>query len=261
MLIDVASDLHVQFIEDVDQIIASCNKTDSKILLIAGDISDNIKSTIYVKKELQKHYDIVLFELGNHDRYSNTIDDVDLTVQALNDPTFFNSQNRFYIVDRTVFISVTGWYDLKCYEHLGFSFDEAKQEWYNIKRDSQYIFHSDKFPWDYAELEKNELVSLVKRFDQDNDIDNIVISTHMIPSKDFVNIRGIPEWDRSTPSYVNSFMVDEVSKENTNKKIKLWVYGHTHDRDNFIYNDIQFINNARGYGMQTYGWDIMPFNI
>ena len=261
MNIDVSSDLHINDQLDLNHVISSSKKSNSDILLVAGDISDNIDITIFIKKELEKYYDTVLFELGNHDRYNKSIKQVDDIVTNLNDPTFFNSTNRFYIIDRTVVISVTGWYDLRCYEHIGFGFENAKQEWYNIKRDSQFIIHDGIYPWDYAELEKKELVKLVSKFNNDPNIDNIVISTHMIPSYEFVSPRGIPEWDNSTPSYVNSFMVDEVSKENTNNKIKYWVYGHTHDRSNFLYKGINFINNARGYGGQIHNWDNFSINI
>lgn len=257
MFFDVVSDLHIHDEDQLNFILDKMRKSKSEYLIVTGDTSDNINLSLNLNTIFSNYYDKVFFIPGNHDHYQSSIEDVDTILQST---TYFNTKHRFDIIGDTVIIGFTGWYDLMCYSDIGISFDTAKYYWELIQRDSKWI-NFTKMPWLIANEQKKELVNLVNVFNNDDSIKNIIIMTHMIPSKDFVELRNDPSWDNATPSYVNSFMVDEVSEQNTNNKIKLWVYGHTHDRANFVYKDIQFINNARGYGFETYSWNIESIKI
>lgn len=259
MLFDVCSDIHIKDEKEFQKICFTIeNGKKSDTLLIAGDISDDILLSEKIVKNFEKIYSNVFAITGNHDYYLRNIPEVDNYLS--NNSNFLTPKYPFKIIDDTVIIGLTGWYDLLCYEDYGINFSKAKETWENLKRDSYWInFDNNKFPWDYAQEQKELLKDLVSFFESNEDIKNIIITTHMIPSKTLVSLRNDEQWDNATPSYVNSTLAEEVI--NCSTKIKKWIYGHTHDRSVKNYLGVDFINNARGYNFETYGWNLYSFSV
>lgn len=255
-MFDYASDIHVQNAQQLQEIRDNFIKNQkSDTLLLGGDISDDINNTIQIVNNFKDIYDNVFSILGNHDYYLNKIGIVDNYIS--NNENFLSPENPYVIIGDSVIIGVTGWYDLRCYEHLGLDFTTAKQVWKDLKRDSKWIIFKedeDFMPWDLAEIHKNRLYKLVEKFNNDDKIKNIYVMTHMIPSRDFVSPKGEPSWDMATPCYVNSDMLDIILP--ISDKIKYWMYGHTHERTIFNYKNINFINNALGYGFERLTWTV-----
>lgn len=253
MLFDTCSDIHIHNEKQFQQICHNIQENKkSDTLLIAGDISDDILKSEKIVKTFESIYNNVFAITGNHDYYLRNIDDVDEYLS--NNRNFLTPKHPFKIINDTVIIGLTCWYDLLCYSYIGISFDKAKETWENMKRDSYWITFNNKMPWDYAEEQKNILIDIVSFFEKKENINNIIIMTHMIPSKKFVSLRNDENWDNATPSYVNSFLAEEVLKNSS--KVKKWIYGHTHDRSIKNYLNVDFINNARGYNFETYNWNL-----
>ena len=83
--VDYISDLHLSFyiksdnngysIESIKEFIDKNikPKVNGQILVIAGDISEFIKSSIVFLEECAKYYDKVLFVAGNHEYYISSM--------------------------------------------------------------------------------------------------------------------------------------------------------------------------------------------
>jgi UDP-2,3-diacylglucosamine pyrophosphatase LpxH len=53
----------------------------------------------------------------------------------------------------------------------------------------------------------------------------------------------------------------DVLTEDTNNKIKFWVYGHTHERKMIDINNVTYVNNSRGYPNEVANWSMVQIEI
>jgi hypothetical protein len=67
----------------------------------------------------------------------------------------------------------------------------------------------------------------------------LIIITHHMPSYDLIT----PKYKKNM---YNQCFASDCSKL-FNNKIKLWIYGHTHDPNDAIINNIRFVCNPYGY--------------
>jgi predicted phosphodiesterase len=98
-----------------------------------------------------------------------------------------------------------------------------------------------------ATVEAINLAADVKAANADDSVTDIVMVTHMSPRADIMVWKaGDHIWNALTPSYVNTQLRQVVGADD-NRKIKFWVYGHTHYRQMLEVDYITYVNNARGY--------------
>lgn len=272
LFVDICSDTHA----DCQQMCKekSLNRNEwqkwknngSNILLIAGDISNNVNYTLRYLEHISKNYDRVLYVDGNHEHYSNVIikqrynnqthiiEEQKKVVSSINidETTMIEYQSEKvhylgkepFIIDDTAFIGVNGWYNFSA--GIG---TEKKQinTWNLYSNDSVYINFNTLTPKEYAIRDSERLAAWVKSYQNDDNIKNIVILTHTIPT-----MKGITQkphdlvWSSINGAYANLTM-NKVVEADINKKIKLWVFGHTHYRHDFLENNIRYICFPRGY--------------
>lgn len=250
MKYDLASDLHIEHMGIPDW--ASMKSPDSDVLVIAGDISNDPGFSLHVIEEAAKVYPEIIWSDGNHDHYmwngsvESLMDYFSAEARKMNNVTYLRGDNCQKFGD-VAFIGACGWYDFHAFPHR-FTTTECMNVWRDIIKDAKYIdFGSFETPDSLARHQADQLRKWVEDFQNDPMISSIVVVTHSAPTVRLLRETGDTHWDMLTGSYCNSAM-ESVILADTNKKIKVWNYGHTHERRERMIGDVLYVNNACGYG-------------
>ena len=208
------------------------------ILVIAGDISDDLDISVKFLEKISKCYKYILYVDGNHEhvnRYPSLYTTTEINKKITNPQIKYLRKNHF-IIDKTVFIGACGWWnycdmDKKVVEKSKNYF----KEWVKGITDElalEFIHNTNKRSIEEFKSLKNEVDFYNKR----KDIENIVIVTHTVPLEDM--IRDEEEGTEHNTKYL------ELLKDN--KKIKLWIFGHNHAQFDRKINGVRFVSNPRG---------------
>lgn len=222
-------------------------------LVIAGDTSNSILSLAMVVEQAAQEYDQVIIVDGNHEHYhgDSTVEDnmiiLSNALQPLPNATYLDGTRTLRLGD-TVFVGCTGWYDWLAHTDRGIPEYLAKKAWIQASNDARYPdFGSFKDPDKLANIQAVQLAEHVRTASNDDTVKNIVVVTHMSPRSDLMQWKeGDVFWNALTPSYVNTKLL-QVLEADTGKKIRHWIYGHTHEQKTTTIDDIVYTNNARGY--------------
>lgn len=249
MNIDLVSDLHIDAWDRTIGNIYPCGpikhfpinwevKVRNNVLVVAGDIADDLDISISYLNYLTNFYDKVLFVDGNHEHiytYPDLYDNSDIIrkVRELKNNKLVYLSNEPYIYKGNVFIGFCGWWDYFNDEDL-------------MKKDMNYFknWREDLGPKEGIDFMKNvieegnrqieELKILINRFENDDTIKNIIMVTHTVPLKEF---------SRRFHIEVNSKYQDLIQNNN---KLNYWFFGHTHQQFDLVISNIRFISNPRG---------------
>lgn len=244
--VDYISDLHLSFyiksdnngysIESIKEFVEKNikSKVKGEILVIAGDISEFIESSIVFLEECAKYYTKVLFVAGNHEYYIssmlnknmkqefnyNSLNKIKRTCELLkeNKKIIFLDRNNynFGIVDYNGFKiagdtlwylpqGISGWIFYYLYSN------DSRLILSNLsKRDKIMALHKESIKW-YNNLP--------------NDLDLIITHTPPVNNKN----------NSCYYCSVNSF------------KAPVWIYGHDHIESDFTQSNTRFISNPWGY--------------
>lgn len=250
--IDVVSDLHIDQWDEIYNIKYPCGivknnpikfDKNSEILVIAGDISDDIERSLDYLDKLSKNYEFILFVDGNHEHvnvypYLYEKNEIIDKINKFNNPKLIYLPNKYFIVNKTVFIGVNGWWN---YNNNN---SESKKKSKNyFKKWIPKLDEIDSNIFINQVLEKSEedflyLKKSIEKFENNSDIESIIIVTHTVPITHFLSERDIREFD----TLVNTKFL-ELHKY---KKISKWIFGHTHGEINEKFDDIEFICYPRG---------------
>jgi len=228
----------------------------SDILILNGDCSNSVKNTETVLLEAATYYENVLFTDGNHEHWCGITDpakfNVGNNIQAFRKISkthanihYLDGENEFISGD-TLFIGACGWYDFNMAE--GYTFSSQIANWKKTHPDySESAFGKKTMPQHLAYKQATELSRQVLRAQENPDIKNIVVATHMVPhEKGLIQNRAHP-WYHMNGAFGNS-MMRWVWEADFKHKINTWVFGHTHFTYDFMENGIRFVCNPRGYG-------------
>lgn len=273
MKIDICSDLHVDAWLNVTQVHnpafrmwagepyksqfyhidwRAYKQADSRVLVIAGDIANNMMTSKEVIAAAAEEYEFVVVVEGNHDHYDNdlTVDQGQdfletLLVQYPN--VHYLKHNKTLLVDGVMFVGAVGWYDFKAYESIGINDFIAKNTWAQYSNDSRYPNFGGHKVESLAVEQAINLACQVSAATKNPDVNSIVVTTHMSPRADLMEWKPNDRiWNALTPSYVNTAL-QQVLDADDNNKIRVWIYGHTHQRQMTDLDGILYANNARGY--------------
>ena len=254
--IDYVSDIHLGFYVSknkdlklirkfVDEKIKS--QANSPILVIAGDIDEDIDIVCEFLYSCSKYYDKTIFIAGNHEYYIPNIRFIyeDEAFKKYNS----NSMNKIYELNNTfsnnndiIFLDKTnktnGIYNYNGFKIAGDTLwykPEKPIDWlyyYPMQNDSSFIMsnlnkkrkilklNSDSINW-YSTLP--------------NDLDLLI--THIPP---FINDKNK---DKNNCCYHTE--VDEF-------KSPIWIYGHDHIENDITINDTRFLSNPWGYKQKEF---------
>ena len=257
-LFDVVSDLHI---DQWDSSLSGqylCGKvkdapyqfpeSDSRILIVAGDISDNIDLSLQYLNDISNQYDKVLFVDGNHEHVGNyplliSTENINQKVLALENPKLMYLPKNNYMIGKTVFLGFCGWWDYdSADEESLLKAEEYFNSWMphlNTNDNKIFCFNViSNYIRQFALLEKQ----LIK-YQCDPNIEQIVIVSHTVPVKKFaLETKG----DIKTASQLQTDAYRLLDGKYS--KLTTWIFGHTHHQfDEFIdtYN-VRFVAQPRG---------------
>jgi len=255
--IDIVSDLHIDYWSDElkDNIKFNCSITKNyplkwedknifnKILIVAGDISDNLDLSVKELDKISKYYDRVLFVDGNHEHlhiYPNlhSIDDIYDKINSLDNHKIKYLPKETFKLGRTAFIGCCGWWNYEnkkpteTEKHIKYfkkNFPELKAE--DNFRNIENIYYK-------SVEEYNSLTKRLTELEKDKNITEIIIVTHTLPRTFFSQGHIGTEFNTEFKN---------INKKNYPKLTK-WIFGHTHAiyETKILESGIQFISNPRG---------------
>lgn len=237
-MLDVFGDPHVDEIEEwkakafVEKIIP---KNPSSIMCFKGDFSYNNEQTLEFLNELTKHYEYVLFVLGNndvkiYDKHPEGYRDAFERVMRLKKD--LRSIPRAIHLDGKTFthrgITYGGsdiFYDFQSVQNqFDMSEEEVLKEWH---RRRLHVRHKGWIidPVAHAEKQKEQLRSL-------------------IPLSDVIITHGPPNYFVTPDDQTMGFFRFDATEHIQNISGKTWLFGHQHQRRDEIRYGCRFVNAA-----------------
>lgn len=254
--IDYVSDVHLGFyankcekIELIDKLVMNKIKPQAKakILVVAGDIDENVDRVCEFLYACSKCYSKVIFILGNHEYYIPNMKFIYMDPMAKE--YNYNSMNKIHKLNEIfkgdssiIFLDKTN--DTKgicSYNNFIIAGDTL---WYRPKNIIDWLYYyptQTDFTAILSELSKKDKIlklhndSMVWYNNLPNDIDLIV--THIPPIRNKKNNRGI-----------NGCYYNEVEEY----KASTWIYGHDHKQNDVLINGTRFVSNPWGYNTKDF---------
>lgn len=228
MKIRYFSDLHLEFITEIDQFIKNIPHGPDEICICAGDIGNPYESNYntfmkFISLNFKKSFVIS----GNHEYYNK-----EKSMNETNDflTTYFKQYNNISFLDNSYEI-----YNNYCF--IGSTL------WSKITNPNYEINDVHKIPnFDYN-IYNNLNTKCVDFLEQtlQNNVNCIVI-THHVPSYSLIDAK----YKGSTYNEWFCCDLDDLIKAHS-PKIKCWIYGHTHTPSSIKINNVPFLCNPIGY--------------
>jgi predicted phosphodiesterase len=224
-------------------------------LIIAGDLGHDILQNIDFFKFLQNDigYKEIFTVEGNHSGYMIKNNDINFKngLEKISYAKKLYKNIGIKILDGNSYelkdsdnkiITIGGcdsWYDGSFYklyqynQHVEISNKDILRFWKMSLNDSSYIEIDDFFP--LFEEEKEKLLNLQNKCD--------IIVTHVKPLNKKEYFSGKYKNDLSNAFFCFDWEENIINDE----KLKIWVYGHTHEIENFDFHGKKFLCNPYGY--------------
>ncbi|GAV11586.1 metallophosphoesterase [Paenibacillus sp. NAIST15-1] len=235
MRIFAISDIHIDFPENYNWLKQiSCEDYKNDILILAGDISNQIIHIEETFTSLTAKFLKVFYVPGNHDlwvvknEYSNSMEKL-RAIEIIAQHTGVIMEP--YSMENVLIVPLLGWYD--------YSFGSPNQEILSNWVD----FIACKWPFG------NDVVQITKYFTDRNHIsmqkgDRFIISfSHFLPRIDLMPY-NIPTSKQFLYPVLGSVLLDKQIRELGSD---LHIYGHSHINRKIWKDGILYINNAYGY--------------
>jgi predicted phosphodiesterase len=250
MLIDWVSDTHAGHWPHAQIDWAAVRNPGSDILIMGGDLANDHISALVEAHRAAEVYPIVLWTDGNHEHYETDHDGIDTDAahafmrDHIQDPRviFMDGLTKF-IQGGVMFIGCNGWYDFNIVPE--YSRETQHDAWKRGSNDSKLIRFS-QYPDKLAARDAGNLCTLVLDALDNPEIEHIIVFTHTSPLLKGLRRSMDPDWDRLNGAYGNS-MMQKVMDVDINRKIRIWLYGHTHFNNDFDHEGIRIVSAPRGY--------------
>lgn len=231
---------------------------DHDVLILAGDISEYTDRPSDLA-EVLAHYRSrtdrpILYLPGNHEfyhqEYHRTLDRIAADTKRL-DIELLHCRSVQY--GDVAFHGCTLWSDFSLFgaemaDVYGLYAEMSISDFRAIRYGDQPFRRTD-----CADLHRKERAWLEKSLERSKAPHNVVI-THFAPVAQCIAARF--QGDRLNPYFIAE--CEDLVKQ---FEPDLWLYGHTHQPDDFILGKTRFINNARGYPLEDSGIDFEPEKI
>ena len=216
---------------------------DSNILVVAGDISDNLDVSLSYLDQISVYYDKVLFVDGNHEHVHNypylfSSEYIYDKLKKLNNDKLIYLAKNHYVHKDTVFLGVCGWWDYldDDEESKQESLDYFKEWIPEFTKNQNQIFINSVLSKSIEEMEY--LHKWINVYENNPSIKKIVVVTHTIPHPRFCEDTHMREGCNS--KFFKFFDHKKYSKLST------WIFGHTHTQYRDQVDDVNIICNPRG---------------
>ncbi|WP_201319032.1 metallophosphoesterase [Paenibacillus sp. EPM92] len=249
MRIGILSDLHVDKNNDdefgtvQEALCSAASATNTDLLIVAGDISNNYVQTLNVLEEIEERAGIpCLFVPGNHDIWN--LEHPELSSAYIYEELQRHERNlskgAYAINDEWIVLGDTGWYDFS-YGSERFEPEQFRAMTYGNRtwKDKLYVNWgstpeqiTDHF---YDKLQKQLEACGGKK---------VILVTHVVNHDQFTVPMPHKDWD-----YFNAFLGSERYQElirSYSRSVKYAVCGHVHYRKKISIGSTQFICNCLG---------------
>lgn len=240
----IMSDIHLEFghLE-----VTELPDDKESVLILAGDIGVGMSAYDFVEEMCSRFYNVI-YVMGNHEFYNHdiyTITENWLEIAKHKDNLFVLDDDSVVIED-TLFLGGTMWTDVS----------GAGDDWFlrkQIQRSMNDFRVIAGFSVEDSIVRHNVTQKAFKKIlmkaKEDNIKHNIVVITHHMPHEICIsdNYRG---------SSINAGFCSTDLDYLFEYDIDLWIYGHTHEKSDHIYNGTRLICNPRGYiGFEPFAKD------
>jgi len=212
-------------------------KPSSEILIVAGDISDNIHLSIKYLNHLSKYYNYILFVDGNHEHveiipklYSHK--QINELFLKNNNPKLIYLPENTFIYENTAFVGYCGWWNFNNSDFLKKKDSKSYSSWINNSKENDGLVYNNNIQ-KRSILEFKKINQKINKLESNKKIKNICIVTHTLPLKRYGSTNYFAEH--------NTLMNNIKSK-----KLTHWFFGHTHSTFDEYINDIRYVCNPRG---------------
>ena len=244
MYFDIVSDLHVDKWDNVEHTYDWDKNKVSDIVIIAGDIADDIYTTVIELEKACSVYKKVLYVEGNHESTKN-YDNIDYSKQEISKmmsehENFIFLPEQDCVFDDLVIIGATGWWDFKiCEPDITEKecIESFKTDWCPTKG-----LQKEDIIKNITEAAYDDYISIKSKIDKYKDKYSICIVTHTVPHKALLS-KNYPYDKKHAGQYGNSLFGEFFNEDS----VKCFIFGHNHDKsDVTIFNKKLCVNNARG---------------
>jgi Icc-related predicted phosphoesterase len=233
MKIRLISDLHLDYGNFIPGFYGE------EVLVIAGDISNDIKdSMLLIREYINKNDKVdVVFVLGNHDYYRNTINDTIKKWLELDLNRFHFLSSSSVVLRGYRFCGATLWTDMNNRNDKDMEVANLTMRDYNCINGYQY--NTKLTPSDTVNLHEQQLLYLMKEVDDSKE--PCIIVTHHLPS-----YKSVAEKYKSSSN--NASYSSDLDYFVAHVNIDYWFHGHTHNSCDYMIENTKVVCNPKGYG-------------
>lgn len=233
-LIQVCSDLHLEYDDIKQQNFSDIIKPNAEILVLAGDIG-NPSDKIYKDfiNYCSKLFINILIISGNHEYYYHSIDETNNIIENIcnlyNNVHYLN--NKIFKYEKIVFIGTTLWSQIP----------EIFYDLYKLKDYSKIKNFSPYLANEYFNINLQFIKESLQKYQ------NCIIITHHAPS-----YKCIPNEFRNDS--INCCFASHLDYLFDNNNLIGWIYGHVHNNyieyknEKFLYANSYRTNNYNNQG-------------
>lgn len=235
MKIQIASDLHLEFLEEHFPAYRVAEPTDADVLVIAGDIHRNTRAIAAFADWPVP----VVYVHGNHEAYHEQYFDLVENMRAASRGSNVHYLERDeYILEGVRFLGCCLWTDYRLYPGNPLhAMQEAEQTLndHRIIRTPQGCFTAQ----DALQIHQQSRDWLATKLDAAHDGPTVVI-THHGPHPNSIH-------PRYAGTLLNAAFVSDLTP--LIAKADLWIHGHVHDSFDYAISGTRVIANPRGYAV------------
>lgn len=251
MRIQLASDLHLEFKENLAYIQSIPFEITGDILILAGDtfyLKDRTMPNIKFWRWASQNYQQVILVPGNHEFYNNG----DVTSRGDSWQYMF-LDNVGYYYNKVVRIGDVDIILSTLWSHIR---EENEVSLFRGMNDfCQILYDKHRLRIEDFNVEHKKCLAFIKQSVLESTAKHIVVVTHHLPTLQVVAEERIND-------SMNNAYVTELGNFIANSRIDYWIYGHSHENINTEIGVTKIISNQLGYllnGEQIEGFSTSRF--
>lgn len=249
MRIGFLSDLHIvnnvsTYSEALDVVKEAYQNAELDKLFIAGDTSNNWKTTLEFIDDLVSHGLDVYTIFGNHEYWSISYNEM----QKKEFERYINGK-AVELDNDWVVLGIDGLFDYSFVTEVDNYHNNAiwlSEESLNKSGEMFFDLDKNKVGGDKKEYKKvfAEMDAALVNLLETHKEKNIILMTHYVPSSEFIHYSDVDDTWNKNNAFMGSIRYQELAEKYGVKKV---IFGHTHTRHNKTINEVDYNCNPIGY--------------